>query len=141
MNKIRLFRKLQEIWSIDELRIKIINTLFFLLIYRIGTFIILPGVDSDKLLGLQSQTDGSLLGLINVFAGGAFARGAIFALGIMPYISASIVIQLMGVAVPAFQRMQKEGEDGRRKLNQITRLLTIAITLVQAIGYLVNISW
>lgn len=140
MNKIRLFRKLQEIWSIDELRTKIINTLFFLLIYRLGTFVILPGIDSDQLVGLQGQTDGSLLGLINIFAGGAFARGAIFALGIMPYISASIVIQLMGVAVPAFQRMQKEGEEGRRKMNQITRYLTIAITLVQSIGYLVNIT-
>ena len=140
MNKFRLVRKLQEIWSIEELRTKILNTLFFLLIYRLGTFIILPGISSEGLAGLQAQTDGSLLGLINLFAGGAFARGAIFALGIMPYISASIVIQLMGVAVPAFQRMQKEGEDGRRKLNQITRLLTIAITVVQAIGYLVNIS-
>lgn len=140
MNKFRLIRKLQEIWSIDELRTKILNTLFFLLIYRLGTFVVLPGIDGEGLAGLKAQTDGSLLGLINVFAGGAFARGAIFALGIMPYISASIVIQLMGVAVPAFQRMQKEGEDGRRKLNQITRLLTIAITLVQAVGYLVNIS-
>jgi preprotein translocase subunit SecY len=140
MNNIRLIRKLKEIWSIEELRIKILNTLFFLLMYRIGTFVILPGINSELLLGLQNQTDGSLLGLINVFAGGAFARGAIFALGIMPYISASIVIQLMTIAVPAFQRMQKEGEDGRRKINQITRFLTIAITLVQAVGYLVNIT-
>jgi preprotein translocase subunit SecY len=140
MKNIRLFKIFQEIWSIEELRTKIINTLFFLLIYRVGTFIILPGIDSEKLVGLQGQTDGSLLGLINIFAGGAFARGAIFALGIMPYISASIVIQLMGIAVPAFQRMQKEGEDGRRKLNQITRFLTIGITIVQAVGYLINIS-
>ncbi|MCO6494203.1 MAG: preprotein translocase subunit SecY [Bacteroidetes bacterium] len=140
MSKFRLIRKLQEIWSIEELRTKILNTLFFLLIYRLGTFIILPGIDSEQLSGLQGQTDGSLLGLINVFAGGAFARGAFFALGIMPYISASIVIQLMGIAVPAFQKMQKEGEDGRRKLNQITRYLTVAITLVQSIAYLVNIT-
>ncbi|MBX2985745.1 MAG: preprotein translocase subunit SecY [Bacteroidia bacterium] len=140
MSKFRLIRKLQEIWSIEELRTKILNTLFFLLIYRLGTFIILPGIDSEELSGLKGQTDGSLLGLINVFAGGAFARGAFFALGIMPYISASIVIQLMGIAVPAFQKMQKEGEDGRRKLNQITRYLTVAITLVQSIAYLVNIT-
>ncbi|MCK9480415.1 MAG: preprotein translocase subunit SecY [Bacteroidia bacterium] len=140
MSKFRLIRKLQEIWSIEELRTKILNTLFFLLIYRLGTFVILPGIDSEQLTGLQGQTDGSLLGLINVFAGGAFARGAFFALGIMPYISASIVIQLMGIAVPAFQKMQKEGEDGRRKLNQITRYLTVAITLVQSVAYLINIT-
>lgn len=136
----RIIRKLKEIWGIEELRAKILNTLFFLLIYRIGTFIILPGVDSENLAGLRGQTEGSLLELINIFAGGAFARGAIFALGIMPYISASIVVQLMTVAVPAFQRMQREGEDGRRKMNQITRMLTIAITAVQSIGYLVNIK-
>jgi preprotein translocase subunit SecY len=141
MKKIsNILRKFKEIWSIEELRTKILNTLLFLLVYRIGTFIILPGIDSPKLAGLQGQTDGSLLSLINIFAGGAFARGAIFALGIMPYISASIVVQLMGIAVPAFQRMQKEGEDGRRKLNQITRFLTIAITIVQSIGYLYNIK-
>jgi preprotein translocase subunit SecY len=136
----KFVEKIRNIWSIEELRDRIINTLMFLLIYRIGTFIILPGVNSAELAGLQGQTDGSILEIINLFAGGAFARGAIFALGIMPYISASIVIQLMSIAVPYFQRLQKEGEDGRRKINQITRILTIAITSVQAYGYLVNIT-
>ena len=135
----KLIEKIKNIWSIEELRERIINTLLFLLIYRIGTFIILPGIDSEALTGLQGQAKGSILEIVNIFAGGAFARGAIFALGIMPYISASIVIQLMSIAVPYFQRLQKEGEDGRRKINQITRYLTIGITAVQAYGYLYNI--
>ncbi|MES2616395.1 MAG: preprotein translocase subunit SecY [Bacteroidota bacterium] len=137
----KFIQKLKEIWSIEELRRKIINTLIFLLVYRIGTFIILPGIDGSTLMGaLQKQTDG-ILGLVNIFAGGAFGRGAIFALGIMPYISASIVVQLLSIAVPYFQRLQKqEGEDGRRKINQYTRVLTIAITAVQAVGYLYNIT-
>lgn len=138
----KFIQKLKEIWSIEELRRKIINTLIFLLVYRIGTFVILPGIDGNVLMkGLQGQTDGSILGLVNIFAGGAFGRGAIFALGIMPYISASIVVQLLSIAVPYFQRLQKqEGEDGRRKINQYTRVLTIAITAVQAVGYLYNIT-
>lgn len=136
----KFIQKIKEIWSIDDLRSKIINTLLFLLVYRIGTFVILPGIDGTEMMkGLQSQTEG-VLGLVNVFAGGAFGRGAIFALGIMPYISASIVIQLLTIAVPTFQRMQKEGEDGRRKINQYTRFLTIAITAVQAYAYLFNIT-
>lgn len=136
----KFVQKLKEIWSIEELRAKIKATLLFLLVYRIGTFIILPGIDGSVLMGaLKSQTEG-ILGLVNIFAGGAFGRGAIFALGIMPYISASIVVQLLTIAVPAFQRMQKEGEDGRRKINQYTRFLTIAITAVQAIAYLYNIT-
>ncbi|MBC7424983.1 MAG: preprotein translocase subunit SecY [Bacteroidia bacterium] len=135
----KFITKIKEIFSIEELRTKILNTLLFLLIYRIGTFVILPGIDGAELAGLQKQTDG-ILGLVNIFAGGAFGRGAIFALGIMPYISASIVIQLLGIAVPYFQRLQKEGEDGRRKLNQYTRVLTIGITAVQAVGYLYNIT-
>lgn len=136
----KIVQKLKEIWSIEDLRVKIKNTLLFLLVYRIGTFIILPGIDGSVLMGaLKDQTEG-ILGLVNVFAGGAFGRGAIFALGIMPYISASIVIQLLTIAVPAFQRLQKEGEDGRRKINQYTRFLTIAITAVQAIAYLYNIT-
>lgn len=136
----KFIQKLKEIWSIEELRSKIKNTLLFLLIYRVGTFIILPGIDGSVLMGaLKSQTDG-ILGLVNIFAGGAFGRGAIFALGIMPYISASIVVQLLTIAVPSFQRLQKEGEDGRRKINQYTRFLTIAITMVQAVAYLYNIT-
>ena len=136
----KFIQRIKEIWSIDDLRTKIKNTLLFLLIYRVGTFIILPGIDGNVLMGaLQSQTEG-ILGLVNVFAGGAFGRGAILALGIMPYISASIVIQLLTIAVPSFQRLQKEGEDGRRKINQYTRYLTIAITAVQAVAYLNNIT-
>ncbi len=115
------------------------NTLLLLLVYRIGTFIVLPGIDAALLAekNAASQLDG-LLGLINTFSGGAFERASIFALGIMPYISASIVVQLLTIAVPSFQKMQKEGEDGRRKINQITRLLTIAITIVQGVSYIVN---
>ena len=135
----KFIQKLKEIWSIDELRVKIKNTLLFLLIYRIGTFIILPGIDGSELMRASGNQTEGILGLVNIFAGGAFGRGAIFALGIMPYISASIVIQLLTIAVPTFQRMQKEGEDGRRKINQYTRVLTIAITTVQAIAYLYNI--
>ncbi|NQW43642.1 MAG: preprotein translocase subunit SecY [Bacteroidetes bacterium] len=136
----KFIQKIKEIWSIDELRVKILNTLLFLLIYRIGTFIILPGIDGQALAGFQKSTNEGFLGLVNIFAGGAFGRGAIFALGIMPYISASIVMQLLSIAVPYFQRKQKEGEDGRRVINQYTRVLTIAITAVQAVGYLYNIS-
>jgi preprotein translocase subunit SecY len=135
-----LVQKLKNIWAIEELRNKIIFTMIMLVVYRIGSFVSLPGIDSSKLAGLASQTDGNVLGLINTFAGGAFARGAIFALGIMPYISASIFMQLFSIAIPSFQRLQKEGEEGRRKINQYTRLLTIAFTGVQAIGYLKNIT-
>lgn len=111
-----------------------------LLAYRLGTYVTLPGVDPNMLEGSAQQADGGIFGLINMFAGGAFARGSIFALGIMPYISASIVVQLLSLAVPSFQKMQKEGEDGRRKINQITRYLTIVITAVQSIGFLINLK-
>jgi preprotein translocase subunit SecY len=134
----RLIDKIKDIWRIEELRTRIKNTALFLLVYRLGTFVILPGIDSEELAGLQQQSSDSLLGLVNIFAGGAFARGAILALGIMPYISASIFMQLVSLAIPAFARMQKEGEEGRRKINQYTRILTIAFTAVQAIGYLNN---
>lgn len=137
MRKLR--DKLRNIWSIEELRRRIIYTLILLVVYRLGSYVILPGIDSAALEGLSRQTKNNILGLINTFAGGAFARGAIFALGIMPYISASIFMQLVSIAVPAFQRMQKEGEEGRRKINQYTRILTIAFTAVQAFGYLNNI--
>ena len=114
-------------------------TIILLVVYRLGSYVILPGIDSEALEGLNRQTKNNILGLINTFAGGAFARGAIFALGIMPYISASIFMQLISIAVPAFQRLQKEGDEGRRKINQYTRILTIAFTAVQAYGYLNNI--
>ena len=110
-----------------------------MLVYRFGTQVVLPGIDASQLADLANQTDGGLLGLLNAFTGGAFSNASIFALGIMPYISASIVVQLMGIAVPYLQKLQKEGESGRKKINQITRWLTIAITLVQAAGYIYNL--
>jgi len=123
---------IRNIFAIEDLRIRILNTLGFLLIFRLGSFIVLPGVDPEKLTG---QT-GGILGFLDTFLGGAFSNASIFGLGIMPYISASIVIQLLTVAVPYFQKMQKEGESGRKKITQITRVLTIFITLAQSIGYL-----
>ena len=133
---------LKNIWKIDELKNRIIFTLGILLVYRIGSFIVLPGVMPEALEAAAGQQGGNdLLGLINVFTGGAFNNAAIFALGIMPYITASIIIQLMGFAVPYFQRLQqREGESGRKKITQITRLLTVAITLVQGGGYLTYIK-
>ncbi len=129
----KLISTLTNIWKIDELRDRIVNTLLFLLVYRVGSFVVLPGVDTASLA--NNKQDG-ILGLLNMFAGGSFSRASIFALGVMPYISASIVIQLFGIAIPYFQRLQKEGESGRKKMNQITRYLTIAITLLQSIGYI-----
>src|ERR1700743_536595 len=129
----RFFTTLSNIWKIEDLRVRIINTLLFLLIYRVGSFIVLPGVDPAS-LNSQKAKEG-LLGLLNMFSGGSFAHASIFALGVMPYISASIVVQLLGIAVPYFTKLQKEGESGRNKLNQWTRYLTIGITAVQAIAY------
>ncbi len=126
---------IKNIFSIEELRQRIIYTLGFLLIYRLGSYVVLPGVNPDALAQAQSDDQG-ILGLINIFAGGAFSRASIFALGIMPYISASIILQLLTMALPYFQRMQREGESGRKKINQYTRYLTVAITAMQAIGYL-----
>lgn len=130
----KLFSTLSDIWKIDDLRVRIINTLLFLLIYRVGSFVVLPGVNYS-VLNSQNGKEG-LLGLLNMFAGGSFSRTSIFALGVMPYISASIVMQLLGIAVPYFAKMQKEGESGRTKINQWTRYLTIAITALQAIAYM-----
>ncbi|MFN4761577.1 preprotein translocase subunit SecY [Gillisia sp. Q332] len=130
---------LKNIWKIEELKNRILVTLGLLLVYRFGAQVVLPGVDASQLSNLASQTDGGLLGLLNAFTGGAFSNASVFALGIMPYISASIVVQLMGIAVPYLQKLQKEGESGRRKINQITRWLTIAITLVQGPGYIYNL--
>jgi preprotein translocase subunit SecY len=136
----RFIETLKNIYKIEDLRFRIGTTLFLLLIYRLGSFVSLPGIDPAQLENLQSQTADGLLGLINMFSGGAFAQASIFALGIMPYISASIVIQLMGIAVPYFQRLQKEGESGRRKINQITRYLTVLILIPQASAYLANLN-
>ncbi|MET1169885.1 MAG: preprotein translocase subunit SecY [Flavobacteriales bacterium] len=136
----RFVETIKNIWGIEELKDKILTTLGLLLIYRIGSTVLLPGVDPNSLTQLQAQTSEGLLGVLNAFTGGAFSRASVMALGIMPYISASIIIQLMGMAVPAVQKMQKDGESGRRKLNQITRYLTILIAGVQAPSYLANLS-
>ena len=129
---IKLFTVIKDIFSIQELRDRILNTIFFLIIFRLGAFVVLPGIDPSKL-----QTDASgIFGLLDTFLGGAFSNASIFALGIMPYISASIVVQLLGVTMPYFQKLQKDGDSGRKKLNQITRYLTIALTSFQSIAYL-----
>ena len=130
-----LIKTIKEIWAVDELKKRILYTLTLILVYRIGSYIVLPGIDADKLASAAGG-DNSILNLINMFAGGAFSRASIMALGIMPYISASIVMQLLGMAVPTFQRLQREGESGRKKINQYTRLLTIAICLFQAPSYM-----
>jgi preprotein translocase subunit SecY len=135
-----LIQTIRNIFKIEELRKRIILTLGLIAIYRLGSYVVLPGVDPNRLQELSQQADQGLFGLINMFAGGAFSRASIFSLGIMPYISASIVIQLLGIAVPYFQKLQKEGESGRQKINQITRILTIAITAVQAAGFLINLN-
>jgi preprotein translocase subunit SecY len=134
-----LINTIRNIFKIEDLRIRLLNTLGFLLIYRLGAHIVLPGIDPNKLSSLHSQTSGGILGLLDMFAGGAFSHASIFALGIMPYISASIIVQLLGIAVPFFQKLQKEGESGRKKINQITRYLTVLICAGQAPGYLVNL--
>lgn len=134
------FNTLQNIFKIEDLRTRILNTLGFILIYRLGSFVVLPGVDPAQLDALQAQTSSGILGIINMFSGGAFSNASVFALGIMPYISASIVIQLLGMAVPAVQKMQKEGESGRKKLNQYTRYLTVLITMGQAPSYIANLK-
>lgn len=131
---------LSNIWKIEELRNRILITLGLLLVYRFGCQIVLPGIDTTQLGALADSTDQGIFGLLNAFTGGAFANASIFALGIMPYISASIVVQLMGIAIPYLQKLQKEGESGRKTINQITRWLTIAICIVQAPAYLYGLE-
>ncbi|MEG0796351.1 MAG: preprotein translocase subunit SecY [Odoribacter sp.] len=135
----KLFDTLKNIWKIEELKTRILTTLGLILVYRIGTEVVLPGIDPAGLAALKEQTSSGVLGLLDMFSGGAFSNASIFALGIMPYISASIVVQLLGIAVPYFQRMQREGESGRRKINQITRYLTIIILILQGSAYLTNL--
>ena len=132
----KLIQTIRNISKIEDLRKRILYTLGIILIYRLGSYIVLPGVDPNMLANLKSQSDTGLLGLLNMFSGGAFSNASIFALGIMPYISASIVIQLLGMAIPYFQKLQREGESGRKKINQITRYLTILITAMQAPAYI-----
>jgi len=137
----KFIETLVNIYKIEELRNRIGLTLSILLIYRLGAQIVLPGIDSVQLASLANSADGGgLLGILNAFTGGAFANASVFALGIMPYISASIVVQLMGIAIPYLQKLQKEGESGRKTINQITRWLTIAICIVQAPAYLFGLS-
>ncbi len=135
----KLIETIRNINKIEELRNRILYTLGILLIYRLGSYVVIPGVDPGMLSNLQNQTSSGLLGLLNMFSGGAFSNASIFALGIMPYISASIVIQLLGMAIPYFQRLQREGESGRRKINQITRYLTVVIVGLQAPSYIANL--
>ena len=137
----KILETLYNIYKIEELRDRVLLTLGMLLVYRVGAQVVLPGIDPVQLAELSSRTDGGgLLGILNAFTGGAFANASVFALGIMPYISASIVVQLMGIAVPYLQKLQKEGESGRKTINQITRWLTIAICIVQAPAYLYGLS-
>lgn len=134
----RLIQTLKNIWSIEDLRKRILYTLGLVLVYRIGSYVVLPGVDPSQLAGLQAQGSEGLMGLLNMFSGGAFSNASVFALGIMPYITASIVVQLFVMVVPAFQKMQRDGESGRRKMNQITRWLTILVCVLQGPAYITN---
>lgn len=136
----KIIETFKNIWRIEDLRMRILITILFIAIYRFGSFVVLPGIDPNRLQALHEQTSGGLMSLLNMFSGGAFSNASIFALGIMPYITASIIMQLLAVAVPQFQKMQREGESGRRKINQYTRYLTIAILLFQGPTYLLNLN-
>lgn len=132
----KFIKTLKNIWTIEELRKKIIYTLLLILVYRVGSFIVLPGIDPNKLSNLHNSTQGGMLGLLDAFVGGAFSKASIFALGIMPYISASIFMQLVTVLVPQISKIQKEGESGQKKINQWTRYLTVIVTAFQAAAYI-----
>ena len=132
----KIIETIKNIFKIEELRTRLVYTFMLVVIYRLGCQIVLPGIDGYTLVELSKNADNSgLVGLLNMFSGGAFSSASIFALGVMPYISASIVVQLLGIFVPYFRKLQMEGESGRRKLNQLTRYLTIAILLIQAPAY------
>ena len=137
----KIIETLKNCWKVEDLRQRLLVTILFVAIYRFGSFVVLPGINPAQLERLQSQTAGGLMSLLDMFSGGAFSNASIFALGIMPYISASIVIQLLAVAVPYFQKMQREGESGRKKINWYTRWLTIAILFFQAPSYLINLKY
>ena len=136
----RLVDTIKNIWKIEDLRKRILITILYVVIYRLGSFVVLPGVNPDTLTSLANQTSEGLMALLNMFSGGAFSNASIFALGIMPYISASIVMQLAAIIIPSMQKMQREGESGRRKINQWTRYLTVLILLIQAPAYLLNLD-
>ena len=132
----RLIQTIKNIFKIEDLRARLLYTFGIILLYRLGKYVTLPGIDPSQLANLKSQTNSGLMGLLDMFSGGAFSQASIFALGIMPYISASIVVQLLGIVFPYFQKLQKEGESGRRKMNQYTRYLTIAVLILQGPTYL-----
>jgi len=136
----KFFQTIKNIFKIEDLRARLLYTLAVIALYRLGKYVTLPGVDPSQLENLRNQTSSGIMGLLDMFSGGAFSRASVFALGIMPYISASIVVQLLGIVFPYFQKLQKEGESGRRKLNQYTRYLTVAVLILQAPTYLVNLS-
>jgi len=136
----KFFESLRNVWKIEELKNRILVTLGLLLVYRFGAHVTLPGIDASQLNSLAGQTKDGIGSILDMFTGGAFSKASVFALGIMPYISASIVVQLMGIAIPYLQKLQKDGESGRKKLNQITRWLTIGITLIQGPGYIYNLQ-
>lgn len=135
----KFFESVANVWKIEELRNRITFTLMLLLVYRFGAHVTLPGIDATQLANLSGQTKEGIGSILDMFTGGSFSKASVFALGIMPYISASIVVQLMGIAIPYLQKLQKEGESGRKRINQITRWLTIVITLVQGPGYIYNL--
>ena len=135
----KFLESFSNVWKIEELKNRILITLGLLVVYRFGAHVTLPGIDATQLTNLSGQTESGIGSILDMFTGGAFSKASVFALGIMPYISASIVVQLMGIAVPYLQKLQKDGESGRTKINQITRWLTIGITLVQAPGYIYNL--
>ena len=135
----KFIETIKNIFKIEELRKRIVYTVLLLVVYRLGSFVVVPGIDPTQLANLEAQTQDGLMGLLNMFSGGAFGNASIFALGVMPYISASIVIQLLGMMIPYFQKLQREGESGRRKLNQLTRYLTIVILALQGPAYLTNL--
>ena len=135
----KLVETIKNIFKIEELRKRILYTIGLILIYRFGSFVVIPGIDPNALSAMSAQTADGLMGLLDIFSGGAFSNASIFALGVMPYISASIIVQLVGIVVPDFQRLQREGESGHRKMNQITRYLTIAVLCLQGPAYLANL--
>lgn len=141
ISNLKLVQTIKNIWKIEDLKVRIGITLLFVAIYRFGSFVVLPGVDTSMLGKLREQTNDGLMSLLDMFSGGAFSNASIFALGIMPYISASIVVQLLAIAVPSFQKLQREGESGRRKMNQYTRYLTIAILIPQGFAYMTNLKY
>ncbi len=137
----KFIETIKNCWKVEDLRQRLLTTILFIAVYRFGSYVVLPGINPAQLAKLQEQTAGGLMSLLDMFSGGAFSNASIFALGIMPYISASIVMQLLAVAVPYFQKMQREGESGRKRINWYTRWLTIAILLFQAPSYLVNLKY